>query len=158
MTTVQLSDHFTLDEATASQTASRKGIANVPSEVILANMYKTAKCMERLRALLQFPISISSWYRSPALNFEVGGVSTSQHLTGEAVDFNCFNYGPPVEVCKRILAFPELITFDQLILEHTWVHISFNANPSVPNRRQVLSLLQSGHYANGLTDKWGNPL
>jgi len=32
------------------------------------------------------PVSISSWYRSPAANDAAGGVRDSQHLLGAAVD------------------------------------------------------------------------
>ncbi len=156
--TTNLSDHFTLEEATLSQTASRLGIPNIPSQEILIAMRKTAKGMERIRALLGLPITISSWYRSPAVNHAVGGVPSSQHITGEAVDFICPAYGSCAEVCKKITQYPELISFDQLILEHTWVHVSFSANPLVPNRGQVLSLLSSGYYANGLTDSSGRAL
>lgn len=152
---MNLSDHFTLEEAVLSQTAERQKISNVPSAAIVAVMIATAKSLERVRALLGVPISISSWYRSSALNFAVGGVPSSQHLKGEAVDFIAYGYGTPADICKQLIRYPELISFDQLILEHTWVHISFSSVPSIPNRKQVLSLLSSGHYANGLTDKEG---
>lgn len=155
---MHLSDHFTLEEAVLSQTASRQKIDNTPSSPVIATMMKTANGMERIRALLQFPLIISSWYRSPNLNHAVGGVPNSQHLTGEAVDFICPAFGTPRDICKRIIGFPELISFDQLILEHTWVHVSFSAIPTVPNKKQVLSLLSSGHYAAGLTDKEGVPI
>lgn len=153
-----LSDHFTLEEAVISQTASRQNIPNVPTVDIQIVMMKTARCLERIRALLQEPIIISSWYRSPALNHAVGGVPNSQHQTGEAVDFICPSFGTPADICKKIILYPELVSFDQLILEHTWIHISFSAVPTSPNRKQVLSLLQSGHYASGLTDNQGVPI
>jgi hypothetical protein len=37
------------------------------------------------------------------------------------------------------------------------VHVSF-VNPSSQRRGQVLSLLATGHYASGLTNKNGEPL
>lgn len=155
---MNLSDHFTLAEAILSQTAQRQKIPNDPSQAIVDVMKRTAKGMERVRALLGVPVTISSWYRSKDLNHAVGGVPNSQHISGEAVDFIAANYGTPVDVCRQIIKYPELIAFDQLILEHTWVHISFSSNPAVQNRKQVLSLLSSGHYANGLTDKEGVPI
>lgn len=151
-----LSDHFTLEEAVHSQTADRNGIDNAhPPISVITNATQTAKRMERIRALLQFPITVSSWIRSPILNAAIGGVSNSQHLTGEAVDFICPAFGTPLDICNRILSFGDLIRFDQLILEHSWVHISFSANPTVVNRREVLSLLKTGGYAQGLTDASG---
>lgn len=155
---MNISDHFTSDEVSFSQTASRNRIDNTPSPVVLANARMAAKSLERVRALLQFPILVSSWYRSQELNRLVGGVPNSQHITGEAIDFICPQFGTPADICKKIIHFPELVSFDQLILEHTWVHVSFSANPAIPNRKQVLSLLRSGHYSNGLTNSDGDPL
>lgn len=155
---MNLSDHFTLEEGILSQTASRQNIPNIPPQSIIDVMAKTAGRMERVRALLAGPVTISSWYRSSALNHAVGGVPNSQHISGEAVDFICPAFGTPADICRSILGVPELISFDQLILEHTWVHVSFSADPSRSNRKQVLSLLQSGHYASGLTTNQGVPL
>lgn len=155
---MNISDHFTLEEAVFSQTASRRNIPNIPTQSIIDVMTKTAKSMERVRALFGIPLIISSWYRSSALNHAVGGTPNSQHMTGEAVDFIGPAYGTPADICKQLIKFPELISFDQLILEHTWVHVSFSAIPGVPNRKQVLSLLSSGHYASGLTDNQGVPI
>jgi hypothetical protein len=78
-------------------------------------------------------------------------------MSGEAVDFISPTYGSPLQVCKQIIGYGDIINFDQLILEHSWVHISFAISSGNP-RKQVLSLLQSGGYAQGLTDKHGNKL
>jgi Peptidase M15 len=154
-----LSDHFSWEEAQHSQLADRYGIDNsIPSEKIAAAVQNTASQMERVRTLLSRAILISSWYRCPDLNYKLGSKITSQHLKGEAVDFLCPLEGTPLEICKRIIAWPELISFDQLILEHTWVHISFSSDPNVKNRKEVLSLLQTGGYSTGLTDLEGKPL
>jgi putative chitinase len=156
---ITLSDNFDWDEVSHSQTAQRLGIDNtVPIELEPA-VRNTARNMERVRALLQAPVVVSSWYRSSALNASISGSSrTSQHMRGEAVDFISPRFGTPFNICARILKYPELVSFDQLILEHTWVHISFSSDPTVKNRRQVLSLLESGSYAAGLTDRKGRPL
>ena len=156
MSIIKLSQHFTLDEATSSQTASRLGIYNTPSDAVIAVMKSTATNMETVRDILNSkPITVSSWYRSPELNVKIGGVKTSQHCKGEAVDFICPMYGSCYYVANAIMH--SKIDFDQLILEHTWVHISFKSDPYANQRRQVLSLLKSGGYANGLTDVNGHP-
>lgn len=155
---MNLSEHFTLEEATISQTASRLGIDNTPPPAALRIMQIMAVKMELLRELLgNPPIQISSWYRSPELNAAVGGVKNSQHILGEAVDFICPAIGTPADVCKAILEQPYRVSFDQLILEHTWVHISFAITTRQP-RTQVLSLLENKSYSTGLTDKKGNPI
>lgn len=155
----QLSDHFTLEEATFSATAARNGIDNVcQSQMIISNATKTALKMEKVRALLGKPISVGSWIRCIALNRALGSKDTSQHIKGEAVDFTCFAFGSPFEICKKLIEHKEVINWDQLILEHTWVHISWNSTPNSVQRGEVLSLLQGGGYAKGLTDKFGKQL
>lgn len=152
----RLSPNFTLAEATASSTAERLNLLNTPPTSALLTMQETARYMEVIRAILNSPINVSSWYRCPALNKAVGSKDTSQHRLGEAVDFKSPEYGSPLYVCKAIMQHRSVIPFDQLILEHSWVHISFsilNGNP----RGQVLSLLSSGHFASGLTDAQGVP-
>lgn len=155
---MNLSPNFTLEEAVASETASRLCIDNTPNQGIIGVMCCTAKGMEIVRTCLDSkPIHINSWYRSLKLNRELGSKDTSQHPKGEAVDFICPNFGEPVDICKAIITAHNLIPFDQLILEHTWVHISFAIATGKP-RGQVLSLLGTGRYAEGLTTKFGEPL
>lgn len=148
--TTQLSDNFTLEEATLSQTASRLGISNIPTPDIEQVMRKTAVAMERIRALLGKPVHINSWYRCPQVNAAIGSNNTtSQHPKGEAVDFIAPTYGTPYEICKLLIDNADLIRFDQLIYEHTWVHVSFTANP----RNQVLTLMPNKTYSHGLQVK-----
>jgi zinc D-Ala-D-Ala carboxypeptidase len=152
----QLSEHFTLEEATISGTASRLGIDNSsPSPYVIAAAYRTAVKLEKVRAALQCPISIDSWIRCLELNRALKSKDTSQHIKGEAVDFIAPKFGTPTQICKKLLEYKEVIGWDQLILEHTWVHISWNAVPNTPNRGEVLSLLSTGGYALGLTDASG---
>ncbi|WP_374576125.1 D-Ala-D-Ala carboxypeptidase family metallohydrolase [Phenylobacterium sp.] len=142
---IRLSPHFTLEELTQSQTATRKGIDNTPAPSVIEALGDTAERMEAVRAVLgDRAISVSSGYRSPELNREIGGVRRSAHLSGRAVDFNCFSFGDPLEVCKAIAA--SQIEFDQLIEEGTWVHLSFD--PRL--RRQVLTKARDGGYRSGL--------
>lgn len=154
--TPRLSTHFTLAEATRSETAHRHNILNVPTAEVLGIMRKTALEMERIRDILGKPIQINSFYRCPELNRVLGSKPTSQHCQGEAVDFISPSFGTPLDICRTILANSGHILFDQLILEHSWVHISFPIRTG-KGRRQVLSLLSSGKYALGLTDKTGVP-
>jgi zinc D-Ala-D-Ala carboxypeptidase len=155
---MNLTPNFTLWEAFRSQTAAREKIDNTPPQHIIPNLIRTANLLEQVRSLLgNRPIYVSSWYRSVRLNAAVGGAARSQHMTGCAADFECDSFGPPVAICKVIIATPS-IQFDQLILEHTWVHISVPTTPSDRPKMQVLSLLNGGRYSIGLTDRRGNPL
>jgi hypothetical protein len=133
---MKLSPNFTLDEMTLSQTAVRKGINNVPPPPVVKALIHTASQLEKVRVLLNAPIMISSGYRSPLLNKDVGGAATSQHVKGEAVDFTAPKFGSPRQIVEKIRS--SNIEFDQLILEFDrWVHISFKESG---NRKQVLAI------------------
>jgi len=120
---MKLTEHFSLEELIISETATRKGIDNTPSPHVIGNLLITAQGLEKVRELLKKPITVSSGYRSPALNRVIGGSDKSAHTLGYAADFNCYGYGSAYEVCKAIER--SGIKFDQLIYEQTWSHISF---------------------------------
>lgn len=155
---INISEHFTWKEVIYSSTAARLNINNeIPLELRAAAI-NTARNMEKVRELLGSPIFVDSWYRGPALQALPQFYNpSSQHPKAEAIDF-ISTYGSPLDICKKILKFRELILFDQLILEHTWVHISFCSDPTVKPRGQTLSLLANKKYATGLTDIQGKPL
>lgn len=126
---MKLSDHFTLAEAQKSQVALRRGLNNSPPAKLVPWLVRVAtQILEPVRAEFRTPFSPSSWYRSPALNSAIGSKSTSQHLTGRAVDFEV--PGVANDVLARWCA--ANLTFDQLILEFYqdgvpssgWVHCS----------------------------------
>lgn len=127
----QLTPHFSLAEFTASTTARQRGLDNTPDAATILNLTLAAQGMERVRALLDAPITVTSAYRSPQVNRAVGGSATSAHCLGFAVDFTCPTFGTPYVVCQAILA--SGIHFDQLIHEYgAWTHISFD-----PRGRQM---------------------
>lgn len=141
----QLSPHFTLEEMTLSQTASRLGLDNTPSTAVLENLKSTALRMEAVRSLLNQPILVSSGYRSTAVNAAVGGVADSAHVQGWAVDFIAPGFGDPLDICKAIAA--TNLEFDQVIQEGTWVHISF-----APAMRRQLLTKEGPGYAAGIAE------
>lgn len=134
---MQLSEHFTLEEATYSETAVRMGINNQPSTLQLENMKHAAAQLEKIRALLGKPMHVNSWLRLPDVNVAVGGSKISSHMDGWAIDFTCAGFGTPYEVCKAIEA--SGIKFDQMIHEFArWTHISF----APEMRGQVLTIFR----------------
>lgn len=155
----KLSKWFDWQEVTSSQTAAREGIDNSLPDRMRSAVSNTATQLDKVRETLGAPILVSSWYRSPALNKSVGGTQYSAHMAGEAVDFIAPRAGTPLQICKVLLLFKNILYWDQLILEHTWVHIAYNADPTLrPNRMQVLSLQSGGTYKTGLVSKEGIPL
>lgn len=143
----KLSTHFTLREFLRSETAARRGIDNTPPPEILHALERTAVNLENVRRLLGVPIHISSGYRCLALNRALGSKDTSAHVRGLAADFDAPEYGPPIDICRAIYASD--IQYDQLIYEHTWVHIGW-ATAGAGVRRQTLTLMPGGSYAHGL--------
>lgn len=132
---MNLSEHFTLAEATFSSTAVRLELDNAaPLEVVDA-LRQSALGLEKVRHELgDLPIYIDSWYRCSALNRAVNGATFSAHLFGWAIDFICPDAGQPFQIVNQLTRTTHL-QFDQLIQEGSWVHISFDPRA----RRQILT-------------------
>ena len=148
---MNLSPHFSLLEATKSQKALRWAIDNTPTPVELANLIQTAKgILEPVRLHYGIPFSPSSWYRCPELNKTLGSNKNSQHVTGEAVDFEV----PGVSNLALAYWIWNNLPFDQLILEFYthgipnsgWVHCSLTRT----NRRSQVLTYDGKFYMAGL--------
>ena len=141
---MNLSDHFTLEEATYSETAVRQGINNQPSAAQLENMKRTAAQLEAVRNLAG-PLRVNSWLRLPDVNVAVGGSRTSSHMDGWAIDCSSTKH-TPYELCQMVLKAG--IKFDQLIHEYgRWMHISFA--PAM--RQQALTIFKpESKYKSGI--------
>ncbi|KWN65874.1 peptidase M15 [Burkholderia ubonensis] len=142
---MQLSAHFSLQEFVRSEMAEKARIDNTPTREVRGHLTHLAKTLEQVRTVLgDRPILVSSGYRCAALNTYVGGVKSSAHLLGLAVDFTCPTFGSPLDVCRAIAASD--IAFDQLIYEfETWVHLGL-ARPGHPMRRECLTINRRGKY------------
>jgi zinc D-Ala-D-Ala carboxypeptidase len=139
---MRLSPHFTLEEMTASQYATRTGIDNDPPTAVITNLERLcADVLEPLRRVVNAPIVISSGYRSPALNRAVGGSGGSAHMFGLAADLIVPEWTIR-KVCQQFLL--HRIQFDQLIDEFgRWVHVSLAPRDS-KNRGHQLEARRSG--------------
>lgn len=135
---IGLSPHFSYAEMIASQTAGRLNISNTPNAIQLARLRNTAAQMETVRTILGGrPIHIDSGFRSANLNAALPSASkTSAHMDGDAVDFICPGFGEPWDIVTVLKNCD--IRFDQMILESTWVHISF-----APAMRQQMLTIDS---------------
>lgn len=134
---MRLGKYFTLAELTRSTTASRLGIENYPASDHLENLKAlVANVLDPLREAIGKPIIISSGYRNPEVNRRVGGVTTSQHATGQAADLTVKGM-TPAQIIK--VAKGRGIPYDQIIDEFgSWVHVSYGPR----HRRQVLAAVR----------------
>ena len=87
----------------------------------------------------EYPIVINSGFRSPEVNKAVGGVATSNHLTGCAVDIRCIGMEQALRYASILLDISDLNNedFDELLIEQKgrviWIH--FAVRPSGNRRR-----------------------
>jgi len=137
---MKLTENFSLNELTKSQTAERKGIDNTPSAEHQDNLKSLCEMiLQPIRDHFGQVVSVSSGYRSPELCVAIGSSTQSQHAKGQASDFEIFG------VSNKELAdwIDENLDYDQLILEYWkesdpnsgWIHCSFNTQG---NRKQYL--------------------
>jgi uncharacterized protein YcbK (DUF882 family) len=140
----RLSEHFRLAELTKTNTR----IENVPNEAQVKNLKRLCGWLEMLRSEWNKrygdgddPIIINSGYRSPMVNKTVGGVATSNHLTGCAVDIRVLGMEQLLRYAVILLDISDESgeDFDELLIERNvkgsyWLH--FAVRPE-GNRRKV---------------------
>ena len=147
----RLSEHFTLAEMCKTSVKTADG--NIPSRVHIENLKRLCGWLEMLRDEYNRrygegnnPIIINSGYRSPQVNKAVGGVATSNHLTGCAVDIR-------VADMKQLLRYAVILldiadegreAFDELLIERNskgtyWLH--FAVRPK--DNRMKIRLIQT---------------
>ena len=130
-----MTPHFSLEEFTASDSASRLNIDNRLPDELRENALKTLQMMERIRFHIDAPITITSGYRCAALNKAVGSKSGSDHTLAFAVDFKAPRAGTPYEIAKDLAGVIDVLGIGQLILEFgSWVHVSLARPDKTINR------------------------
>jgi len=146
-----MGNYFTISELCYSDTAKEKGIDNTPPQSVQVNLSLLIHhVLNPIRERYGKPIKVSSGYRCAALNTLLGGVSNSQHLTGQAADLVPTSGGTLSDIFRSAIV---VGTFDQLILECSkkgtkWVHVSYSPSP----RHQIL-YYNGNSYAN-IASNW----
>lgn len=134
---MQISDHFSLEEMTRSDTAQKMHIDNTPSYDIERNLHVLVwQVLEPARKLCGFPFVITSGYRCKRLNKLVGGAPNSYHTMGMAADIlvNAHNDGEKLTISRQIAnALLKQPLTDLVLIEHdnlsTWVHVQYSYKP-----------------------------
>lgn len=146
---MKLTEHFTLEEMTVSPTAKKLGLSNQPTPEHIENMrYCCEKILEPVRAHFGKAVQINSSYRSPLVNKAVGGSKTSQHVNGQAIDFEI----PGIDNKNVADWVADNLEFDQVILEFYtkgdknsgWVHASIKKEGGNRKQRLIASKSKSG--------------
>jgi hypothetical protein len=138
---MNLTENVSLKELTKSESATRFGISNEPTEEALSNLQKLAThILQPVRDHFGKPLIITSGYRSPELCVKIGSTTTSQHTKGQASDFEIGG------IANKDLSdwIHQNLDYDQLILEFWkpddansgWVHCSYKGEGQ--NRKQYL--------------------
>ena len=140
---IKLSEHFTLGE----MCKTNEKLKNVPNEEQVNNLKRLCKWLEKLRKRWNDlygegddPIIINSGFRSPEVNRAVGGATSSNHLTGCAVDIRCIGMEQALRYASILLDISDMSRedFDELLIEQkkgvVWIH--FAVRPW-GNRRRI---------------------
>ena len=123
-----------MDELIASKTAKKLKIDNTPKDdFTISNLHWIMTRLDDIREAWGKPIIITSGYRCEELNKAVGGVTTSYHQLGLAVD---------IKWNQKLFNFiRDNFKFDKLIEERSgsgkWIHLQFR---HYNERQQVLTL------------------
>jgi zinc D-Ala-D-Ala carboxypeptidase len=133
---MQLTNNFTLEELTKSETALRQNIDNTPTDDIVANLRTLAEnVLQPVRDHFGKGVKVNSGFRSMAVNAAVGGVQgakPSDHTRGLAADIEIPGV-PNAELAQWIeanLEYTQVILefYTQGIPDSGWVHVSFDPN------------------------------
>lgn len=150
-----LTQHFSVAEFTASETATRRGISNELPKDLESNAMETARMLEKIRDHLkhlcgrEVPINITSGYRCLELNRAIGSKDSSDHVKAMAADFRAPAFGSVVKVCEALASQVGFLGIGQLICEYPdrngWVHVSTHPVDKAVNR--IITITDRGVLA-----------
>ena len=147
---MQLTNNFTLEELTKSETALRQNIDNTPTVEVVENLTRLAeKVLQPVREHYAKGVKVNSGFRSMAVNAAVGGVQgakPSDHTRGMAADIEIPGV-PNAELAQWIeanLEYTQLILefYTQGIPDSGWVHVSYD--PANLKKQSLTAVKQDG--------------
>ena len=132
---MNLSPHFTYSE----MVRTTSGLPNNPTpEQVERLRHLCLFLLEPIRTIMGVPVDVSSGFRTPEVNAAVGGKVNSQHMClgpWAAADIWVRGTTPRDLALFIVTNRMVVIEYDQVIIEPTWVHVSYS---SVHNRMELL--------------------
>lgn len=147
MTDTQLTPHFKMSEFTNSDYAKTHNIRNAFQSKYMTNLTNLVAVLETIRQRYGLPITVTSGYRSKALNSALGGVANSDHLYGAAADIkgkysNRALWNLIVEMINNNdIEVRQLIWEKGTTTEPAWIHIAVNNMQNSYRHNQILKLI-----------------
>jgi hypothetical protein len=136
---MRLSEHFTLEELTRTDT----GIENLPGLLAVERLLFLANFILEPARRKFGKIHINSGYRATAVNEKVGGSETSQHVEGGAADIVPLN----IDIHEVYMWMRDNLSYGQLILEEKggakWIHVSL---PRVGKKNMMAGFFGGHEY------------
>lgn len=152
---MKLSENFSLQELTKSETALRFGMKNEPSDADIQNLKMLCeKVLQPIRDNFKMGVKVNSGFRHPEVNAKVGGSKTSDHCKGQAADIEI----PGLANAELASWISKNMEYTQLILEFYtpgvpdsgWVHVSYD--PKNLKKQNLTAISKNGKtvYQDGL--------
>jgi hypothetical protein len=126
---------FPASDLEFSETAARKAIDNRIPDPLTDNAKRLSHILALLKDDSGWALTITSGYRSPALNDAVGGSRSSDHMHALAADIVVHGVAPNVVATRfaQILA-ARHIGFNQIIVEFgRWTHLGLTKPGATPS-------------------------
>lgn len=135
-----MAKYFKLSELTYSSTAKKHGIDNTPNAEQKAHLEELMEFADGMRACWGGALIVSSGFRCEELNTKVGGVKTSAHRVGYAMDIKPAN-NKTLQFFEKMKEYLKDKDFDELLFEtnsigSVWVHFALKS-ASGKQRRKI---------------------
>jgi len=141
---MKLTNNFTLNEMTKSDTALRLGLENEPDDTQLENLKALCEnVLQPVREHFAKGVKVNSALRTLPVNRAIGSGDNSDHVKGMAADIEI----PGVANADLAQWIVDNLEFRQVILEFYtpgipdsgWVHVAYNP---ADNKKQVLTAMK----------------
>lgn len=132
---MNLSKNFTLEELTVTHS----GLPNMPDQEQINNLtILVTRVLQPARDSLGQSIHVNSGFRSAVVNKAVGGVSSSQHCTGQAADIEAADNAELFDLIRTSLSYDQLIWEGENNEQPAWLHVSYRGED---NRQETLKMV-----------------